>query len=122
MNGIEFQSIPTETLWRMGVVERAHVPLELAYNKLRAELPELDREPLLSMAVKCVNDAVGPSGVSPTYAVFGSGARHFPALSKQYAATHAERVHAMEIARKQIEKHHAKVYVEAARSHHGPVP
>jgi hypothetical protein len=122
INGIEFQSIPTEAPWRMGVVERAHVPLELAYNKRRAELPELDSELLLSMAVKCVNDAVGPSGVSPTYAVFGSGARHFPALSKQYAATHAERIHAMETARKQIEKHHAKASVEAARTHHGPGP
>jgi hypothetical protein len=121
MNGIEFQSIPTEAPWRMGVFERAHVPLKLAYNNLKAELPELDRELLLSMAVKCVNDAVGPSGVSPTYAVFGSGARHFPVLSKQYAATHAERVHAMETARKQIEKHHAKASVEA-RTHHGPVP
>jgi hypothetical protein len=120
MNGIEFQSIPTEASWRMGVVEGANVPLELAYNKLRAELPELDHELLLSMAVKCVNDAVGPSGVSPTYAVFG--ARHFPTLSKLYAATHAERVHAMETARKQIDKHHAKASVEAARTHHGPVP
>jgi hypothetical protein len=74
------------------------------------------------MAVKCVNDAVGPSGFSPTYALFWSGARHFPALSKQYAATHAERVHAMETARKQIEKPHAKTSAEAARTHHGPVP
>jgi hypothetical protein len=105
----------------MGVVERPHVPLELAYNKLKAELPELDRELLLRIAFKCVNDAVGPSGVSPTYAVFGSGARHFPVRSKQCAATHAERVHAMETARKQIKKHHAKASVEAARTHHGPV-
>jgi hypothetical protein len=44
MNDIEFQSIPAEAPWRMGVVERAHVPLELAYNKLRADLPEVDRE------------------------------------------------------------------------------
>jgi hypothetical protein len=111
MNGIEFQSVPTEAPWRMGVVDRAHVRLELACNKFKAELaelPELDRDLFLSMAAKCVNDAAGPSGVNPTYAVFGSGARHFPAISKQYAATHTERVHAMETARKQIEKHNAK--------------
>jgi hypothetical protein len=68
---------------------------------------------MLSMEVKFVNDVVGPSGVSPTYAVFGSGARHFLALSEQCAATHAHRLHAMETARKQIEKHHAKASVEA---------
>jgi hypothetical protein len=70
LNGIQFEAIPTEAPWRLGQVERAHEPLRVAYNKLKAKLPDLDRDALLILAVKSVNDAVGPAGVSPTMAVF----------------------------------------------------
>jgi hypothetical protein len=122
MLGIEFQAIPTEAPWRIGKVERGHVALKVAYEKLREDLPDVDRDTLLSMDVKALNDSVGPSGISPTFAVFGTAARHFPALHKDHAVTHADRVRALEAARRAVEKYNASQSIKSAGKHTGPVP
>jgi hypothetical protein len=122
LNGIQFEAIPTEAPWRQGQVERAHEPLRVAYNKLKAELPDLDRDALLSFAVKSVNDAVGPAGVSPMIALFGTAARHYPALLRYHAVVHTDWIRAMEDARKTVEKYQAQASIRAALQHRGPNP
>lgn len=119
LNGIRFEAIPVEAPWRIGALERAHAPLEKAYDMLKQDL-DLSREELLQMAVKVVNDSVGVSGVSPTMHVFGSAARHFPALSKHAATTHAERMEAMTRCQSVVERFKAQQSVARAAKHPGP--
>lgn len=102
LNGINFEAIPVEAAWRTGVIQRAHAPLRLAYDKLRSDLPQPSREEVLQMAVKSVNDAVGPAGVSPTTTVLGAAPRNNPALTKCDAVVHTDRVRAMQAARREI--------------------
>jgi hypothetical protein len=120
--GIEFQAISTEapSRWRIEKVERRHVAPEVAYEKLRKDLPDVDRDILLSKAVKAVNDSVGPSSVSPTFAVFGTAAR--PALHKDHGVSHADRVRALEAARRAVEKYKASQIIKSPGKHTEPVP
>lgn len=122
LNGIRYEAVPIEAPWRMGAIERAHAPLRLAYLKLRAELPGVPREEILSMAVKSVNDAVGPAGVSPTMTVFGTATRAFPALSKEHSVVHTDRVRAMQLARLRVQRWHAEQGVKRALAEKGPHP
>jgi hypothetical protein len=72
--------------------------------------------------MKSVSDAVGPSGVSPTMAVFGAAARHFPALHRDHAVVHTDRIRAMQSVRKAIERYQGSQSVKAAAKHCGPNP
>lgn len=101
-------------------MERAHAPLRTAYDKLKIDLPDMKWEELLQMAVKAVNDAVGPSGVSPTMHVFGSAARHFPVLSRTAASTHASRREDLARAQRAVEKYKASESTKRALQHRGP--
>jgi hypothetical protein len=74
------------------------------------------------MAVKDVNDSVGPSGLNPTFAVFGTAARHFPALHKDDAVTHADRVRALEAARRAVVNYKGSQSIKSAGKHTGPAP
>ncbi|KAI9035080.1 uncharacterized protein KD926_004645 [Aspergillus affinis] len=71
---IEVKKIPVEAHNSVGKVERYHVPLRRAYEILREELKDekIDREMILQMAVKAINDSAGPNGIVPTLLVFGA--------------------------------------------------
>ena len=58
----------------VGKVERYHAPLRRSYDILRDELQgeKLDRETILQMAVKAVNDTAGLDGLVPILLVFGA--------------------------------------------------
>ena len=57
----------------MGKVERAHAPLRKAWEILYSELSSFtSEEAILQMAVKAVNDTMGPDGLVPTLLVFGA--------------------------------------------------
>ncbi len=70
--GITCKQVPVEAHWSIGKVERYHAPLRRAYDILRAELPDQSPEAVLQMAVKAVNDTIGPDGLVPTLLVFGA--------------------------------------------------
>jgi hypothetical protein len=58
----------------MGKVERYHAPLQQAYKIIRNEISskQINKEIILQMAVKAVNNTTGPNGIIPTLLVFGA--------------------------------------------------
>ncbi|EED20782.1 conserved hypothetical protein [Talaromyces stipitatus ATCC 10500] len=71
--GIQCHQVPVEAHNAIGKVERYHTPLRRAYNIILSELgASVDKEIILQMAVKTVNDTVGPDGLVPTVLVFGA--------------------------------------------------
>jgi hypothetical protein len=58
----------------VGLIERYHALLRRAYKILKAELKNehIDKEMILQMAVKAVNDLAGPDRIVLTLLVFGS--------------------------------------------------
>jgi hypothetical protein len=74
------KSIPVEAYWSVGLIERAYLILQCAYNIISEELKRsgLNKDITLQIAVKAVNDSAGPDGLVPTLLVF----RAYPRLSK----------------------------------------
>jgi hypothetical protein len=73
MMGIQCHQVPIEAYSVIGKIERYHAPLRRAYNIISAELGvSVDKDVILQMAVKAVNDTVGPDGIVPTVLVFGA--------------------------------------------------
>ena len=76
---IELEEVPVEAHNSIGKLERYHAPLRQAFNVIKADLQghgTVDKI-ILQMAVKAVNDTVGPNGLVPTLLVFGT----YPRLS-----------------------------------------
>lgn len=69
---IRTKSIPVEAAHSMSIVERYHGPLRRGFQIIRREAPDTDKDAALQMAVKAVNDPVGPNGLIPTLLVFGA--------------------------------------------------
>jgi di/tripeptidase len=76
----DIKEVPVEAHNSVGKVERYHGPLRRAYEILSNELPSLstNKEVILQMAVKAVNDSAGPDGIVPTLLVFGA----YPRMTK----------------------------------------
>ncbi len=69
---ITTKCVPVEAANSMSIVERYHGPLRRAYKKIMHDCPGLDRVSALQMAVKAINDSVGPDGIVPTLLVYGA--------------------------------------------------
>lgn len=69
---IRLKYIPVENPQSMSTVKRYHAPMRRAYHIVRSEAPSIDTEAALQMAVKAVNDSVGPNGLVPTLLVYGA--------------------------------------------------
>jgi hypothetical protein len=109
---------PVEHPASMSHVERYHGPLRVAFARIRSELTASADEEILQFAVKCVNDTVGPEGLTPTLLVYGSmprPARNIP------AETQLQRARAIDKARRDVEAEHAKRKVSFALKYRGPV-
>ncbi|KAI0992456.1 hypothetical protein K3495_g15729, partial [Podosphaera aphanis] len=63
---------PVEAHHSLGRVERYHIPLRRVYKIISEEDPSLSKEMKLQMALKALNDTVGPNGLVPTVLVFGA--------------------------------------------------
>lgn len=116
--GISILEAPVESPSTMSHVERYHHPLRTAYEKLRSSLGSDEKDhDVLQLAVKSVNDTLGPEGLTPTLLVYGiipRPARKVPALKQ------IERAKAMEQAMKAFEKVHARRRVQFALKYKGP--
>ena len=71
---VDVKEVPVEAHNSIGKVERYHAPLRRAYEIIRNEMAgeSVDRDMILQMAVKAVNDTAGPNGLVPTLLVFGA--------------------------------------------------
>ncbi|KAJ5754195.1 hypothetical protein N7533_003738 [Penicillium manginii] len=77
---IKVKEVPAEAHNSVGKVERYHAPLHRAYEILREELKNknIDREMILQIAVKAINNSAGPDRIIPTLLVFGA----YPRITK----------------------------------------
>jgi hypothetical protein len=71
---IEVKEVLVEAHNSVGQVERYYAPLRRAYEIIQDELENkhIDKEIMLQMAVKAINDSAGPDGIVPTLLVFGA--------------------------------------------------
>ncbi len=75
---IDIKEILVKAYNSIGKVERYHSPLRRAYDILTKELPAVNKEALLQIVVKAINDSAGPDGIVPTLLVFSA----YPRLTK----------------------------------------
>ncbi|EED12737.1 transposase, putative [Talaromyces stipitatus ATCC 10500] len=119
--GIQCHQVPVEAHNAIGKVERYHAPLRRAYNIISAELgASVDKDVILQMAIKAVNDTVGPDGIVPTVLVFGA----YPRITTDSppSALTARRAEAMRKAMAELRRAVAERRVnDALNTRNGPI-
>lgn len=84
--GISLQMSGVENHHSLGKGERYHAPLRRIYLKIRSEAPTIPHEFAIRLAVKSMNDTMGPEGLVPSLLVFGITPR-FPSTNSQLQVT-----------------------------------
>lgn len=56
----------------MTILERYHFPVRRAYKIIRKKAPDLENERAIQMAIKSINNSVGPDGLVPTVLDYGA--------------------------------------------------
>lgn len=82
-NGISLQFSGIESHNYLSAGERYHVSLRRLFSILRLPHPRLHPEVCLPRSLNGMNDTMGPSGLVPTFLVFGS-LPSFPVSSTDY--------------------------------------
>lgn len=118
-DGITILEARIESLSTMSHSERYHGPLRVTYTKIRDSMPRAETDAdCLQLAVKCLNDTVGPEGLCPAVLVYGTipkTARRTPADSQ------IQRARTIDKARELLLKEFAKRKVAFALRHtHSP--
>jgi hypothetical protein len=74
---IEVKEVPVKAHNGVSQVKRYHTPLRHAYKIIQDKLENehINKEIMLQMAVKAINDSAGPDGIVPTLLVFGAYSR-----------------------------------------------
>jgi di/tripeptidase len=74
---IKIKEVPIEAHNSVGQVERYYTPLRHTYEIIQDKLKDeqIDKEMMLQIAVKAINDLAGPDGIVPTLLVFGAYSR-----------------------------------------------
>jgi hypothetical protein len=75
---INIKKVPVKAHNSIGKVKRYYGLLQQAYKILSSELLSANKEAILQIAVKAVNDLAGPDGIMPTLLVFGA----YPRMTK----------------------------------------
>jgi hypothetical protein len=108
------KEVPVEAHNSVGLVERYHAPLRRAYEIIQDELKDenINKEMILQMAVKAVNDTAGPNGIVPTLLVFGA----YPRLTEMDPPSPSitKRAEAVRVAMKEVRRLHAERQVKDA--------
>ena len=112
MVGTQLQLSGVESHHSLGPGERYHAPLRQVYLKIRHEHPSLDKETALRLAVKALNDTMGPEGLVPSLLVFGVLPR-FPAVNTKLP-NQVERMEALKNARAEAAAITAQIRVRKA--------
>jgi hypothetical protein len=71
MMGIQYHQVPIKTYSAIGKIEYYHAPLRRAYNIISIELDaSINKDIILQIAIKAINDTVSPDRIIPTVLVF----------------------------------------------------
>jgi len=105
----------------LGVGERYHEPVRTTFRKLKLDFPQEKVQVLLDLAVKGMNDTLGPEGLVRSALVFGS----MPSLAMLGStpdprATLEDRAAIANSARKSMQQQMAKLRVQRALRHQVP--
>jgi hypothetical protein len=111
---IEVKEVPVKAHNSVGQVERYHAPLRRAYEIIQDKLEDehINKEIMLQMAVKAINDSAGPDGIVPTLLVFGA----YPRLTKidPPSPSVTKRAEAIRAATKEVRRLYAERQVKDA--------
>ena len=108
-------------LHSLGIGERYHDTLRKTFLKLCEAYHNLKKDTVLALAVKAINDTLGPEGIVPSAPVFGE----YPSIrsflgTKIPRPTLAGRASAAQDARKIMSKHMTRAKVRRALKHRTP--
>ncbi len=98
-------------------VERYHGSPPSVYIKLESSLPTETPQDILQMAVKCVNDSVGPDELCSTLLIFDSLPR---SARNSLTPTQIHRARSIEDSMNSIKKIQSRGRVEFSLKHRGP--
>lgn len=102
------QGVPVEAYNSVGKVERYYTLIRRAYDILREELKDenIDREIILQIAVKAVNDSAGPDRIILTLLIFSA----YPRITEidPPSTSVVKRAKAMRAATKEVRRLHAE--------------
>lgn len=111
---IQTQEVPIEAHNSIGKVERYHYPPRRSYQIISSELKDqiVSKEMKLQMAVKIVNDSIGPHGLVHKLLVYGV----YPRMTRDSAPAPSisARTQVIEKAMKEISKIQAQYSVNSA--------
>jgi ketopantoate reductase len=111
---IKVKKVPVKAYNSVGLIKRYHALLRRVYEILKEELKDehIDKEMILQIAVKAVNDLARPDEIVPTLLVFGLYLRmtEIDALSP----TIVKRAEAIRAATKEVRRLYAKQQVNNA--------
>ena len=121
IHGVGVEKTGVESHNSLGIVERNHKYLRDTYLKLKIDYPNMQRQMLLALATKAINDTLGPEGIVPSSLVFGE----FPILRSLYGPiftrpTLAECARTALDARRLMSRHLAQAKVTRAQRHNTP--
>lgn len=102
---IETNEVPVEAHNSIGIVEGYHSPLRRAYDIIHNELKGADKNMLLQMAIKAVNDTAGSDCLVPTLLVFGAYPKMTPLDPP--APSISQRAQAIKTAMTEVRRYHA---------------
>ena len=118
LHDVKLEQSGVQSHHSLGIGERYHKPLRDTYRKLKLDHPSMQRQVLLALAVKAMNDTLGPEGFVPSSLFFGE----FPSLRTFIGPiiprpTLAERAHTAQAARRLMAKHLAQTRIHRALKH-----
>lgn len=102
----------------LGAGEQYHAPLRRIYLKIRTDHPKIAKETTLRLAIKAMNDTMGPNGSVPSLLVFGCLPR-FPSVNSK-VPEQVERMDALQAARREMETITAETRIRKALSSRVP--
>lgn len=121
LSNVDVQRTGIESHNCLGLGERYHQPLRNTYRKLCIAYPDRDRQLLLSMSVKAINDTLGPDGLVPSALVFGEFPSAFTTSETPHPrATLESRAAVANLARREMEKQMAAVRLKRGLRHATP--
>lgn len=115
------ERIGVEAHSSLGLGERYHQPLRTTYRKIICAHPKTEPQLSIALAVKSMNDSLGPEGLVPSLLVFGE----YPKVATRSEIpttklTLGERSKVAVIARKEMERIMAQMRVSRALKHAVP--
>ena len=70
--GIKVKIVPIEVHNSIGIIEYYHGPIRYAYLIIITEIQDIDKDIVLQIAFKAINDTTGPDGLVFTLLVYST--------------------------------------------------